>query len=92
MRVYFNSRDEFYRHPFGAVKTGTEVTFRLKVIDHIKGLKCYIAMWQDDNKLPEIEMEKESEENNEVIYVAKFKTPKDPALIWYHFILQSYLD
>lgn len=90
MRVYFNSRDEFYRHPFGAVRTSTEITFRLKVIDHIKGLKCYVAMWQDDKKLPEIEMEKESEANNEVIYVAKFKTPKEPALIWYHFILQSF--
>ena len=76
MKVYFNSRDEFYRQPFGAVKTGTEVTFRLKVTDHIKGLKCYLAMWQDDNKLPEIEMEKESENNNEEIYIAKFKTPK----------------
>ena len=90
MKVYFNSRDEFYRQPFGAVKTGTEVIFRLKVTDHIKGLKCYLAMWQDDNKLPEIEMEKESENNNEEIYIAKFKTPKSPALIWYHFILQSF--
>ena len=89
MRVYFNSRDEFYRHPFGAVKVNTEMTLRLKVIDHIKGLKCHLAMWQDDNKLPDIEMEKESEVNNEVIYVAKFTTPKEPVIIWYHFILES---
>lgn len=89
MRVYFDSRDAYYRNPFGAVTTNTEVTFRIKVFDHIKGIKCYLAMWQDDKKLPEIEMEREHEEKNEVIYTAKFKAPKTPAIIWYHFILQS---
>ena len=58
MKVYFNSRDEFYRKPFGAVKTGTEVTFRLRVSEPIRSLKCYIAMWQNDQKLPEIEIRK----------------------------------
>ena len=90
MRVYFNSRDEYYRQPFGAVKVGTEVTFRLRVSEPIRALKCYIAMWQDDKKIPEIEMEKETEDNGDYIYIAKYKTPKDSALIWYHFILQSF--
>ena len=90
MRVYFNSRDEYYRSPFGAVKVGTEVTFRLRVSEHIRGLKCFIAMWQNDKKLPDIEMEKECEDGGDDIYIAKYKTPKDSALIWYHFILQSF--
>ena len=90
MRVYFNSRDEFYKNPFGAVKVGTEVVFRLRVSEPIRALKCFIAMWQNDKKLPEVEMEKESEENGDFIYVAKYKAPKEPALIWYHFILQSF--
>ncbi len=90
MNVYFNSRDEFFKKPFGAVKTGEEVTFRIKVCDPIKGLKCYIAMWQNDKKLPEIEMEKEKEENGEIFYIAKFKAPKDSALIWYHFMIQNF--
>lgn len=90
MRVYFNSRDEFYKNPFGAVKTNTEITLRLRVSEHIKGLKCYVAMWKDDEKLPEIEMEKECEDNGDDIYIAKFNAPKDSALIWYHFVLQSF--
>ena len=81
MRVYFNSRDEYYRSPFGAVKVGTEVTFRLRVSEHIRGLKCFIAMWQNDKKLPDIEMEKECEDGGDDIYIAKYKTPKDSALI-----------
>ena len=90
MTVFFDSRDEFYRKPFGAVSVGSEVTIRIKIVDHIKGIKCYLAMWQEDKKLPEIEMEKESEIDNETIYVTRFKAPKEPALIWYHFILQSF--
>ena len=90
MRVYFNSRDEYYRQPFGAVKVGTEVTFRLRVSEPIRALKCFIAMWQDDKKLTDIEMEKGCEDNGDDIYIAKYKTPKDSALIWYHFILQSF--
>ena len=91
MQVYYDSRDEYYKHPFGAVKTGTEVTFRIRVIDHIKGLKCYLALWQDEVKLPDIEMEKEcEEENGDVIYIAKYTAPKNCALIWYHFILHTF--
>ena len=90
MRVYFNSREKFYKNPFGAVKVGEEVIFRLRVSEPIRALKCFIAMWQNDKKLSEVEMEKESEENGDFIYVAKYKAPKEPALIWYHFILQSF--
>ena len=90
MRVYFNTRDEYYRHPFGAVKIGTEVTFRIRVSDHLRGLKCFVAMWKDDEKLPDIEMEKECEDNGDIIYIAKYKTPKESSIIWYHFVLQSF--
>ena len=91
MKVYFNSRDEFYKKPFGAVKTGTLISFRLRISDHIKSLKCYIAMWKQDEKLPDIEMEKERvEDNGDTIYVAKFKTPSEPAVFWYHFVLESF--
>ena len=90
MKVYFNSRDEFYKYPFGAVKVGTEVTFRLRVSEHMKGIKCYLAMWQNDSKLPEIEMERESDDGGDVIYMTKYVAPKDSALIWYHFVLQSF--
>lgn len=90
MKVYFNSRDEYFKSPFGAVKNGTEITFRIKVSEPIRGLRCSIAMWKDSEKLPEIDMDKESEEDGNIIYVAKFKTPKDSALIWYHFILQNF--
>ena len=90
MEVYYNSRDEYCKKPFGAVTTGTLVSFRLVVKNPIKSLRCLIAMWQDDDKLPEIEMEKEKEENGEVTYIAQFKAPKKSALLWYHFILLNF--
>lgn len=91
MRVYYNSRDEFYKKPYGAVKVGTTVTFRLRISDQIKALKCYIAMWMQNDRLSDIEMEKERvDENGDVIYVAKFKTPSVEAVIWYHFVLESF--
>ena len=90
MKVYYNSRDEFYKNPFGAVKTGTVVTFRLRVSEQIKALKCHIAMWNLDKRLPNIEMEKEKvEDNGDVIYFAKFKAPSEESVIWYHFVLES---
>lgn len=91
MKVYYNSRDEFYKSPFGAVTVGTVVTFRICVSEHIKALKCYIAMWKQNDRLPDLEMEKvEKKASGDVIYMAKFKTPKEPAVIWYHFVLESF--
>lgn len=91
MKVYYNSRDEFYKSPFGAVKTGTVVTFKIRVSDHIKALKCYIAMWNQNDRLPDVEMEKDKEtENGDIIYSAKFKTPAEPGVLWYHFVLESF--
>ena len=91
MKVYYNSRDEFYKSPYGAVKVGTTVTFRIRVSEQIKALKCYIAMWMQNDRLSDLEMEKESvEDNGDVIYVAKFKTPSEEAVIWYHFVLESF--
>lgn len=91
MKVYYNSRDEFYKSPFGAVTVGTVVTFRICVREHIKALKCYIAMWKQNDRLPDLEMEKvEEKASGDVIYMAKFKTPKEPAVIWYHFVLESF--
>ena len=58
MRVYFNSRDEFYKKPFGAVKCGTEVTFRIRVTDPMKSLKVYLTLWQDSEKIADVEMDK----------------------------------
>lgn len=91
MKVYYNSRDEFYKKPFGAVKTGTVVTFKIRVSEHKEAFKCYIAMWKQNDKLPNLEMEKDSvEENGDVIYKASFKTPSEPAVIWYHFVFESF--
>ena len=91
MKVYFNSRDEFYKKPFGAVKTGTTVTFRVRVSEKIKGIKCYMAMWEQDTKLPDVIMEKErEEENGDTIYFAKFKTPSEETVLWYHFVFESF--
>ena len=91
MKVYFNSRDEYYRKPFGAVKTGTLVTFRLRVSEHIRGLKVHIAMWNESSKLKDIEMEKETEDSNgDIIYIAKFKAPEIETIVWYHFVLESF--
>ena len=91
MKVYFDSRDQFYKKPFGAVTIGTEIVFRLRVTEPIRGLKCSISMWKDDERLPNLEMDKEKgDESGDVIYVAKYKTPKEPTIIWYHFVLENF--
>ena len=91
MKVYYNSRDEFYKKPFGAVKTGTTVMFRLRISERIKGIKCSIAMWAQDVKLPDVEMEKEKEdENGDIIFFAKYKAPNEETVLWYHFVIESY--
>lgn len=89
MRVYFDSRDKYFKSPFGAVSTDSEVVFRIKVWEPIKSLKCFIALWKDNEKIEELEMEKESE-NDGITYKAIIKTPKIASLLWYHFTLQNF--
>ena len=89
MNVYHNSREIFYRNPFGAVTLGEKITLRLKINDPIKHLKCYIVLWQNTEKLEPIEMVNESASGDEVIYAATFNAPKKRTLLWYHFVLEN---
>ena len=89
MNVYHNSRENFYRNPFGAVHLGEKITLRLKITEPMKHLKCYIVLWQNTEKLEPIEMINESANGDEVIYVATFNAPKKRTLLWYHFVLEN---
>lgn len=93
MRVHFDSRDEYYKSPFGAVKVGTTVRFRLKVWEPIKALRCFISVWQDAQKLDDIEMKKISQtDENEITYEGSMKVPNDPSILWYHFRLENFSE
>ena len=89
MNVYHNSREEYYRNPFGAVNMGDKITLRLRVNEPMKHLKCYIVLWQNSEKLEPIEMINEVTNGNEVIYAATFNAPKKRTLLWYHFVLEG---
>lgn len=89
MRVYFNSRDEFYKKPFGAVKCGTDVTYKIRVTDPMKSLKVYLTLWKDSEKIADVEMDK-SFDGYDMIYETTYKMPKDPCILWYHFTLVNF--
>ena len=91
MRVLFNSREKFYKEPFGALECGNKVTLRLKIYEPLKGLKVSIAMWQVNEKLPLRNMEKvDTLSDGAVIYEISFEVPNEPTLIWYHFVLENF--
>lgn len=88
MRAYYNSRDEYYKKPFGAVNVGEKISYRIKVYEPIKSLKVHLCMWKDAEKIPEIEMDKKVYDDH-VEFFTSYRMPSEPSLIWYHFRLSN---
>ncbi len=74
MSIRYNSRDEYFKYPFGAAVCNTEVTFR--IIAEGNPFDVLLCMGGD-----KIHMEKE-EEN---VYKTVFKTPDEGQILFYHF-------
>ena len=79
MKVYFNSQDINYKEPFGAVETGSTVTFRIETSE-VDGV--VLRTWTDKQGETRIEMQREGN-----FFICKTEVPDEPCLFWYYFLI-----
>jgi 4-alpha-glucanotransferase len=89
--MYHDSHNIFYRNPFGAVETNTNIKLRLELspcdsLDDVSIKSVYIRLWKNDFKEEKIPMKKVDSYNN--IYEVDFISPNTPMILWYYFIVE----
>ncbi len=88
MQIEHNSQLEFYRSPFGAVKTGTDVTLRVLVKDGglPHSIKC---ICKTDKTVWETDMHYQFTAMDASVYGCTLKMPESPCLLWYWFEIKT---
>jgi 4-alpha-glucanotransferase len=89
MNIEHNSREEFYRSPFGAVTCGTEVRIRLSVEDIGIPNAVRLVYIEDGKEEQRFDMPYIFRISNHNVYAVKIKMPETAGLIWYYFELET---
>lgn len=91
-QIIFNSRDEQFKCPAGAVRSGTEVEFRILVAEEVYVRDARLAVIFDKNSsIAYYKMEREDtppETDDYYAYTVKIRII-DPGLYWYHFEMDT---
>ena len=95
--IIHDSHNPVYRHPFGAVPCGTEVSVSLRVGNGFGVKQVFLRMWRERESLEEIyEMsparvtdQLDQGLEKETLYEAVVCAPELPGLLWYYFILHT---
>ncbi len=56
MQMYYNSQNETYKTPFGAVSVGTAVSFFIRIYTIHSDDKCYLVVYNQEKEYRRIEM------------------------------------
>jgi glycosidase len=84
MNEAFNSQNQFYKAPFGAVEIGSKIIFRVR-LDAEKETRCELRTFCEKNN-DSLEMIIEStEEGGAYVYQCTYETPLTPCVLFYHF-------
>ena len=86
MRAYHNSRDPYFRTPFGAVKTGTDVTLAIDVYD-VGGMNVTLRTWSRNLEEVDYPMACDWMGDHGHFYVTI--TPEKPEIVWYNFLIRG---
>ncbi len=89
MNIEHNSREKFYRNPFGAVVCGTEIQFRLAVSGAGIPLAVRIVYKEDKGEEVRRDMPYAFEVGSYCIYAVSIRMPDKAGLIWYYFELET---
>jgi len=81
--IEYNSRDTFYKDPFGAVEPGTKVHFRIVASSDEKQTEASLELSGPDFRAS-IPMQATAAEGGKVHYSAEF-SPSKAGLVWYWF-------
>lgn len=81
--ITHDSRDLFYRTPFGAVSNGTTVILRLKITDETVPSVCRCNIWQEGYEL-ELDM---SYNPDTSCFECDINAVSDGPPLWYYFVM-----
>ncbi|MCH5186399.1 MAG: glycoside hydrolase family 13 protein [Oscillospiraceae bacterium] len=88
MNLEHDSRALFYRSPFGAVTTGTEITLRLAVSE--SGIPHYVRLYYIINgETKYLDMHYINTICSNSIYETQLTVPEKECLIWYYFKVKT---
>lgn len=88
-QVIFNSRDSFFKTPFGALPSGSEVFIRILIDKTTVFDELNLVIKYDRHDIPayyRLERQLHTEETDYIEYFTKFNI-HDTGLYWYHFEL-----
>ncbi len=85
MHIEHNSQTAFYRTPFGAVTTGSEIQLRLSVRNGGMPHSVRVVITPDGKDATRVDMAYVFSVQDASIYEAKINVGETPALLWYHF-------
>lgn len=89
MTIEHNSREKFYRRPFGAVKTGTEVRFRISASGIGIPNAVRLVYKRDGGEEMRVNMAYLFNQADDCIYSVKVIMPEEAGLIWYYFEIET---
>ncbi len=89
MDIEHNSREKFYRRPFGAVTCGTEVRLRISVSGLGIPSAVHLVYKTDGGEPIYKDMSYIFSLGDRSIYSARINMPEEPGLIWYYFELET---
>lgn len=87
--IFHNSHDSYFRNPFGAVVSGTEIELRLEIdcpFEH-NSISAQIILFEDDIKKC-YDMNNEKNEGSKATFYIKYKITQTPGLAWYFFVVR----
>lgn len=85
--IFYNSHDEYYKNPFGAVECNKSIRIRIKINETLAPERVLLRLWHDEGWEEKIEMKPWCLNGEYCIYEGKFSTPEKAGLIWYYFII-----
>ncbi len=89
MIIEHNSRERFFRKPFGAVTCGSYVRLRLFVKDMGIPSAIRLIYTVEGEETKRVNMPYRFSLNDGSVYSYKLKIPDKPGLIWYYFELEG---
>lgn len=90
MTIEHNSREKFYRRPFGAVKCGTEVRFRISAAGVGIPNAVRLVYKRDGGEEIRVNMAYLFNQADDCIYTVKVNMPDEAGLVWYYFEIETH--
>lgn len=91
MRILFDSKNEKYKKPFGALKSGQVCFFNILVPKSCPAKKVYLVIEKDGETETHVEMSSVTEENEYISFQTRI-TIDEPGLYFYWFFIEKEKD